>query len=536
VTPKKHSLFEGPRAFALLVVLVALVVRVWDLTSRSLWLDEAVEYWTATSPLLHLPAFVRAIIQDPPLYSFLLHVWMIPTDHEAWMRLLSVVFGMGSVAGVMVLGYRLGGWLPALGAGSLMAVIPTAIHYSQEVGQYAPMQCLIVWSTVALLDVARAPSRGRYVRWGVVAAAAMYTYYGTVLPVVIPFLCFVAESAMQRDRARTRAGLITLLAVFVAVLPLLIYFIPSQLHRGPTERGLDPGHVSSLTQGAASFLKALKVTIGFWFTGWPSTAISVWLTIGLFVVLLVLAVRAQRRFAVWVGVTALVYSLIGWLHLFPFGFRHSLILTPLFVPLLACALRWHDAHRFHRAAVALVFGALCICAILSPTNRELRTRWFGTSYAFWPESEDIGAATKYWAGHRTPGQPTYVYYAAAPAFAYYAQQYTHEQIARPPDWFLQCWRNQAAPFCRDGSVYYGRWLRSSKPEEKAQSVFETMDQVPDEFWYITAHSQKMEQMTIGAMLHQYFDFADQYSGDDASAVLMRRNATPLESQPPTTRP
>ena len=535
MTPKTHSLFEGPRAFALLVLVLALVLRVWDLTSRSLWLDEAVEYWTATSPLAQMPAYVRAIIQDPPLYSFLLHVWMIPTDHEAWMRLLSVVFGMGSVAGVMVLGYRLGGWLPALGAGSLMAIIPTAIHYSQEVGQYAPMQCFIVWSAVALLDVARAPTRERYVRWGVVAAAAMYTYYGTVLPVVIPFLCFVVESAMQRDRARTRAGLITLLAVFVAVLPLLLYFIPSQLHRGPTERGLDPGHVSSLTQGAASFLKALKVTIGFWFTGWPSTPVSEWLTIALFVVLLVLATRMQRRFATWVGATVLVYALIGWLHLFPFGFRHSLILVPLFVPLVACSLRVPNA-RVYRAAAALVFVALCVCAILSPTNRDLRTRWFGTSHALWPETEDIGAATRYWAEHRAPGQPTYVYYAAAPAFAYYAQQYTHEQIARPPDWFLQCWRNQDAPFCRDGSVYYGRWLRSLKPEEKAQSIFETMNQVPNEFWFVMAHSQKLEQTTIGAMLHQYFDFADRVTLDDAGAVLLRRNATPPESKTPTTTP
>lgn len=527
--------WAGPKAAALLILALALAIRVWDLTSRSLWLDEAVEYWTATSPLLHLPAYVREIIQDPPLYSLLLHVWMMPAQHEGWLRLLSVGFGLGSVAGVMAIGYRLAGWIPALGAGLLMALIPTAIHYSQEIGQYAPMQCLIIWSTVALLDVLQAPNRARFIRWGLLAVAAMYMYYGTVLPVIVPFLCFVGEGFARRDRDRVRSGLVTLLAVFIAVLPLLIYFIPSQLHRGPTERGFDPGEVSSLVEGAQGFLKALKVTIAFWFTGWPSTPVSEWITIALVGFLLVLAVRGQRRFAIGVGATTLVYALIGWLHVFPFGFRHSLILSPLFVPLLACALRGRDAGLWRRVFAAAIFAALCVCAILSPTNRELRARWFHESVALWPETEDIGPATKYWAEHRSPEQPTYVYYAAAPAFAYYAQRYT-DQTRRPPDWFLHCWRNQEADFCRNGGIYYGRWLRSLKNEEKAQSIFMTMDQVPNEFWFILAHSRRTEQAAMGAMLHQYFDFADRYSGVDAVAILLRRNATPAEAPAPATKP
>src|SRR5262249_536655 len=133
------------RLFALLVLALAFVLRAWDLAGRSLWLDEAVEYWTATSPVLHLPSYVRDIIQDPPLFSFLLHVWMTPSHELVWMRLLTVLFGVGSVAGVMVVGYRLQGRAAALGAGVLMAVMPPSIFYAQELGQYARMKCLITW-------------------------------------------------------------------------------------------------------------------------------------------------------------------------------------------------------------------------------------------------------------------------------------------------------------------------------------------------------------------------------------------------------
>ena len=507
---------------ALAILTVAFVLRVWGLTGRSLWLDEAVEYWTATSPVAHLPSYVRTIIQDPPLYSFLLHFWMKPSNHEAWLRLLSVFFGMGSVAGVMVIGYRLQGWAAALGAGVLMALAPTSIYYAQEVGQYAPMQCFIVWGTAALLALARDPDPRGFLRWGLLAAGGIYTYYGTALPLLIPFVCFLADAAMKRDRARVRAGLMTLAAVFVAILPLLIYFIPSQLHRGPTERAFEVGTVSSVTQGAGDFLKALKITFAFWFTGWPSTAVSEWVTIVLTVVLLALAVRGQRRFAVWVGVTTVVYAVIGWMHAFPFGFRHSLILTPLFVPLIACALSMPRALMLRIAAIA-VFTMLCLAAVFSPTDRQLRMHLFGKSGGLWPETEDIGPATKYWAEHRSPEQPTYVYYAAAPAFEYYAERYTHAATSRPPDWFLHCWRNRDdAPWCREGGVYYGRWLRAMKPEEKAESVFQSMNQVPTEFWFVMAHSQQNEQGVMGGLLHQHFDFLDHYVGDDAAATLLRR--------------
>lgn len=79
-------------------------------------------------------------------------------------------------------------------------------------------------------------------------------------------------------------------------------------------------------------------------------------------------------------------------------------------------------------------------------------------------------------------------------------------------------------WCREGGIYYGRWLRSMKPEEKAESVFETMNQVPNEFWFIMAHAQEHEQDSMGGMLREHFDFVDQMTKFDAAAVLLKRRA------------
>jgi hypothetical protein len=172
----------------------------------------------------------------------------------------------------------------------------------------------------------------------------------------------------------------------------------------------------------------------------------------------------------------------------------------------------------------MAFAFLCLSSLLSPTNERLRLHLCGKSECIWPETEDIGPVTKYWAEHRSPEQPTYVYYGAAPAFAYYAERYTHEYNARPPDWFLHCWRGDDAAWCREGGVYYGRWFRSMKPEEKAESVFQTMNQVPGEFWFVMAHAHEQDQATLGRMLHQYYDFVDQYTREDAAAALLRKRS------------
>jgi hypothetical protein len=74
------------------------------------------------------------------------------------------------------------------------------------------------------------------------------------------------------------------------------------------------------------------------------------------------------------------------------------------------------------------------------------------------------------------------------------------RVSRPGDWFLQCWRGEDAPACRDGLVHYGRWIRSLDPEEKMASVFEALDGNPTQFWLVMSHQQKNETVGMGNLL------------------------------------
>ena len=518
---RRASSLSRPQAIALLILVAALALRLWDLTARSLWLDEAVEYWVATASLAQLPTTVRDVIQDPPLYSFLLHLWMTVSEHEAWLRLLSVLFGMGSVLGAMVLGYRLQGRASALGAGLLMAVLPAGIRYSQEVGQYAPMLCVVVWALVTLVGITRDPTRARFARWVALAVIAAYTYYGTVIPVVVPFVSALAQAAIGRDRVRVRRGLVSLAAFVVAILPLLLYFLPHQLRRGPTAHAFEAAAIAPPGEALRDAGLSLQMTFSFQFTGWPCTSVAGWLPITLFAVLVVLAWRRQRSLTIWFLATWIVYAGLGWLHLFPIGFRHSNILTAMIVPIAACSVGTLGK-GFSRMSATVALALLCVLCAVSLPNRTWRDRAEGPSVCSWPETEDIAEVTRYWMEHRTSEQKTYVYYGAVPAFAYYAERLGAQHTARPPDWFAHCWRGADAPWCREGNVYYGAWLRPLDAERKIESILSTLEGMPDEFWLILAHSQGGENLTIGKQLSQYYQTVDYLTGTDASVLLLRR--------------
>jgi hypothetical protein len=341
--------------------------------------------------------------------------------------------------------------------------------------------------------------------------------------VLVPFGCYLGEAAWRRDRKRVLGGVVTLVAYGVAILPLIIYYLPHQLKRGPTADAFDPIALRPLKQELLAGWVTLQQTISFQFTGWPCSNVPAWLPILLILVLVVLVARSQRRLTAWFVAAWIAYAILGRLRVFPFAFRYSIILAPLIVPLVACAVRG-DTVWFKRLASGLAFGLLCALCVVSLPNRTLNARMYGEGKCVWPETEDVGPVTRYWYEHRQPGQPTYVYYGAVPTFAYYLDHLSGERPLRSNDWYLECWRNMDTPACRTGDIYYGRWLRALDPAAKMASIQETMSGMPDEFWMVFAHVQGGENFVIGQMLQGEYVLIDQISRNDAMAILVRRRA------------
>jgi len=505
---------------AALILVLALLVRVWGLDARSLWFDEASEYWVATAPFSGLGDAVRDGSGDPPLYATLLHFWMGLGKSEAHLRFLSVIFSVAGVAGAIVLGRRLGGKRTAFAAGLLAALSAADIRYAQEVGQYALMVAALTWNLVALERLSRDSGMRSIAAWGLTALIAAYTYFAVVIAVLVPLACVLVSASRARDRARLRALAIALGTFVVGALPLAVAFLPAQLARVVALPGMHSlGGPTNLMQ----WMGWLQQPLSFPFTGWPYGPVPAWVSAPLLGVLLILGVIANRRVAVWLGATWLAYLIADRSGVFPYGFRWGLIVAPFLTALIALGATTRLPFRVQRIAVGAAFAMVLGMMLMSLPTRAVRDAYFPEKRWAWPETEDMRPIVDYWRESRVDGQPTYVYYGAAPAFAYYAERSGATTTDRAPTWHLECWHRGREGYCSRDGVYYGRWLRSLGDDQRISNVFATFRTEPREFWMIFAHMQPEDDIRlVTGLTMRGYQVVSVSQGRDAAAFLMRR--------------
>jgi mannosyltransferase len=167
------------------IVLLALVLRAYDLLAQSLWLDEAMSLYWASLPVSEVMARLMALSGDPhpPLYYLMLKAWIaVLGDGEIAVKSLSVVAGLAIVPLTYGLGERLFGRRTGLFAALLTAANPLLVWYSQEVRMYSLLTALTLAATLCLWQ-ALDTRRGRWwLLYALLALAGAYTHvYGALL-------------------------------------------------------------------------------------------------------------------------------------------------------------------------------------------------------------------------------------------------------------------------------------------------------------------------------------------------------------------
>lgn len=166
----------------LAIVLLALGLRLYRLDAQSLWNDEGTSVALAQRDL---PTITRNAAGDihPPLYYYLLHVWVrLVGQSEFAVRSLSALAGAALVGATYVVGQRLFGRLAAIVAALVSALSPFQIYYSQEARMYVFVSLFGLFSMAAygrlLAGLLGETSGGRSSfhrrHWGLVLSCGAY--------------------------------------------------------------------------------------------------------------------------------------------------------------------------------------------------------------------------------------------------------------------------------------------------------------------------------------------------------------------------
>jgi hypothetical protein len=137
----------------IITTLLGSFLRVLLLDSKGMWLDETFSIWLANQRVVDLLQWTAKLDPHPPLYYLLLHYWIaLGGDTPYNVRLLSVLFGTGTIPLIYLIGKRLSGVVVGLAAAVLLALSPFNIYFAQETRMYT---CLTFNVAVAIYALVR---------------------------------------------------------------------------------------------------------------------------------------------------------------------------------------------------------------------------------------------------------------------------------------------------------------------------------------------------------------------------------------------
>ncbi len=163
------------------LVPLALLLRLWALHGRRLWIDE---FYSIAVARLDLGTFFRMLSHaelNMGLYYVLLKAWLRFGHSELFIRLLSVALAVATIPFLYALGRKLFGVWVGLISSLFLAVNAFHVWYSLEARSYSLLVFLATLSSYCFVEGLRKPSFTKWCLYAVTAALAAYSHFFGIL-------------------------------------------------------------------------------------------------------------------------------------------------------------------------------------------------------------------------------------------------------------------------------------------------------------------------------------------------------------------
>lgn len=340
----------------LLLFVVALALRLHQLSRSSLWVDEAWQVWYSSLPVRTILKLLPRNDTSPPFYYLFLHYWMSGIGRsELAVRLPSALAGALSVPILYATARTLVSRWTALVAAVLLLANPFAVYYSQEARSYAVMAVLAIAAVGCLLRTIETRSW----RWASAVAVLdlllLYTQSTTILLIaaqaayVIFILRRERSEAVQNSPKRSDAPLWTPLVVAIM---LWLPWIPNLAKQaGHQETSWIP-----YARPGDAWLFLRQITGMDYTQPFPHQYLIRYLVAAIFLLGLVVSIRVGWREALFFLAPALLLFLAGF-HSHLWAPRAALFAVFGFVLLLARLIVW-----LPRPAALLILAIVLIAS------------------------------------------------------------------------------------------------------------------------------------------------------------------------------
>ena len=287
-----------------LILVTGFLLRIYKLSSQSIWLDEAYSIYHSQQNFAHVISFKDL---SPPLYYVLLHFWIRLTGtSEFSVRLLSVFFGTASVFIIYLLGSHIFNKRVGIYSALLVAFSPLHIYFSQEARTYSLLFALTLLSMYFYSKLNKDASKRIIAGYLLSTVFLTYAHLYALLIVLVQNLHQLIVNRFKLSR-EVKAWVLLQFVVFIFYIPRMIQL---------------PGIISNNYHSwitRPSFLQLMYMIYNF-FSGPVFSFYG--LALMLICSLLVLRYKFGSNifFPLWILIPLLV------------PFIYSLLFTPIFVP------------------------------------------------------------------------------------------------------------------------------------------------------------------------------------------------------------
>ncbi len=201
-----------------LIILAGFFLRIDNLTSQSIWFDEAFSIYHSQQDLAHV---INLKDSSPPLYYLLLHFWIgFFGNSEFAVRLLSVLFGTALIAAIFLISSHIFNKKVGIVSAVLVAVLPSHIYFAQEARAYALLSLLSLLSMYFYLKMNNSHSKLSVFGYLISTVLLVYSHIFGLLIVLVQNLHMLWSNKSQLSKL-TKWFFLQFL-IFIFYLPWLI--------------------------------------------------------------------------------------------------------------------------------------------------------------------------------------------------------------------------------------------------------------------------------------------------------------------------
>ena len=428
------------------------VMALYKLMDAPIWQDETMEFYcsipvkgairgiTQYATMYERMAYIQ---QQPPLYNWLMCVWLQISENGWWYRFSSVIMGFIAVVGLYLVMKKLCNRFTATLSVITFSSIYILMYYVKEASEYILLIMLIIWTIYLYLHILEQITVKRVLLFTVLCVVNIYTHYSAVfvmVPMALQLLYFYWKS---KEGKAFRIALISYVVAGIgAGVPLIYFFLLPQSTNAVSTIGVDkPIEITGgniILDFFDSLMWVLRWCMLDYDRDWEKLTWAIWIL--LFAILIVAVIcfkktkRKELRYLLVcnVGIYMIYYVLTtfnvyayGW-----FGNRYNLFILPIwFITIAVLIYEWIQIMAESKKTwiqkgapafrVLVVLGTVLFCCY---GVKRINDHW---------AKSDLRTVVSTWYGESGTETPTFVNFHQRYAFVYY---FTHDNAYKEANW------------------------------------------------------------------------------------------------------